>query len=64
MRSCAKSIVDDANRRFGPAGSAERKGHDVFELIDKVPQARMPMLYFNCGGEDNLVNDNRELRRL
>ena len=44
---------------FGPAGSLQRREHDPFLLLDKVPPADMPMLYLACGGQDFLIGDNR-----
>lgn len=49
---------------FGPAGSAERKQRDPFELLDKIPPAEMPALYIACGGQDFLVAQNREFVRV
>jgi putative tributyrin esterase len=44
---------------IGPVGSAARQEHDPFAAIEKVPPARMPLLYIVCGGQDHLVDQNR-----
>lgn len=38
--------------------------HDPFVLITKIPVAKLPHLYIDCGTEDFLYNDNREFARL
>ena len=59
---------DEAARRrsadmqavFGAQGSEDRKARDPFELIEKVPLAEMPALYIACGGQDFLLQQNRD----
>jgi S-formylglutathione hydrolase FrmB len=45
---------------FGAEGSADRKERDPFELAAKIPAAEFPLLYIACGGEDFLVQGNRD----
>ena len=45
---------------FGPNGSDERKGRDPFQLVEKIPAAEMPLIYIACGGQDFLIQQNRE----
>jgi S-formylglutathione hydrolase FrmB len=59
--------TDEARRRseqmmaiFGPAGSDARKDRDPFALLEKVPHGQMPSLYIACGGQDFLIQHNRD----
>lgn len=45
---------------FGAPGSAPAKERDPFELLSKVPREQMPGLYIAEGGEDFLIEGNRE----
>ena len=45
---------------FGDNGSDDRKARDPFQLIEKVPAAEMPAIYLACGGQDFLVQQNRD----
>ena len=52
---------------FGAIGSDTRKENDVFELIKQMLASRissLPFIYFDCGTEDSLSADNRELAAL
>ena len=54
---------------FGPAGSETRRANDLFEIVEKLPAARissLPYFYFDCGTEDMLLlfRSNRELAAL
>ena len=53
-----RSVEMQAN--FGAPGSEDRKARDPFELIEKVPMAEMPALYIACGGQDFLLQQNRD----
>lgn len=54
---------------FGAAGSETRRANDLFEIVEKLPAARissLPYFYFDCGTEDMLLlfRSNRELAAL
>lgn len=55
---------------FGPLGSETRKANDIFDIIEKLPAARiasLPYFYFDCGTEDDaavIFNYNRDLAKL
>jgi S-formylglutathione hydrolase FrmB len=54
---------------FGPLGSETRVANDLFEIIQKLPPARissLPYFYFDCGTEDSplIFPSNRELSAL
>ena len=49
---------------FGAQGSKEREERDPFLLLEKVPAAEMPMLYIACGGQDFLLQQNRDFVKL
>ena len=59
----------DSIKLFGPVGSETRKANDLFDLIQKVPPARvsfLPYFYLDCGTEDSslIFPYNRELSAL
>jgi S-formylglutathione hydrolase FrmB len=52
---------------FGPVDSPTRAANDVFKLAREVSAkktAPLPYLYFDCGTEDFLFSNNRELASL
>jgi putative tributyrin esterase len=55
-----REFQEELQMRFGPKGSPARAERDPFVLFDKVPAARMPYLYIACGGQDELVKENRD----
>ena len=59
----------DSLKLFGGVASETRKNNDLFELIAKLPPARvssLPYFYFDCGTEDAsfIFASNRELSAL
>jgi S-formylglutathione hydrolase FrmB len=59
--------TEEARRRneqmmalFGPPDSTARKDRDPFALLDKVPHGQIPTLYIACGGQDFLIQHNRD----
>lgn len=48
-------------RVFGAKDSPDRDARDPFVLFEKVPVAEMPLLFITCGGEDFLIEGNRQL---
>jgi S-formylglutathione hydrolase FrmB len=60
-------IRDSILQTFGPADSPTRAANDVFKLAREVSAkkiAPLPYFYFDCGTEDFLFSDNRDLARL
>jgi S-formylglutathione hydrolase FrmB len=60
-------IRDSVLQTFGPAGSPTRAANDVPKLVREVSAkkiAPLPYFYFDCGTEDFLFSDNRELASL
>ena len=60
-------IRDSVLKTFGPPDSSTRATNDVFKLAREVSAkkiAPLPFFYFDCGTEDFLFNDNRELVNL
>ncbi len=49
---------------FGAPGSKERAEKDPFALLEKVPASDMPMIYLACGGQDFLIQQNRDFVKL
>ena len=49
---------------FGAQGSKDRDERDPFALLEKVPAAEMPMIYIACGGQDFLIQQNRDFVKL
>ena len=49
---------------FGAPGSKERSEKDPFALLEKVPASDMPMIYLACGGQDFLIQQNRDFVKL
>jgi len=59
----------DSLKLFGAAGSETRVNNDLFEIIKKLPSARvfaLPYFYFDCGTEDAafIFTSNREIASL
>jgi S-formylglutathione hydrolase FrmB len=59
-------LWQESVKLFGPVGSDTRKANDLFEIIGKLPAARissLPHFYFDCGTEDSplITSYNREL---
>jgi S-formylglutathione hydrolase FrmB len=59
----------DSIKLFGDAGSETRLDNDLFEILKKLPPARvasLPYFYFDCGTEDAafIFNSNREVAAL
>lgn len=59
--------TEEARRRseqmmalFGPPDSDARKDRDPFALLDKVPHGQIPTIYIACGGQDFLIQHNRD----
>jgi len=62
-----KAIRDSLLQIFGPDNSPTRAANDVFKLAREVSAkkiAPLPYFYFDCGTEDFLFRDNRELASL
>lgn len=60
-------IRDSVLQTFGPDGSSTRATNNVFKLAREVSAkkiAPLPYLYFDCGTEDFLFSNNRELATL
>jgi putative tributyrin esterase len=60
-------IRDSLLNTFGPADSPTRAANDVFKLAREVSAkktAPLPYFYFDCGTEDFLFSNNRELASL
>ena len=60
-------IRDSLLQIFGPADSPTRSANDLFKLLREVAAkktAPLPFFYFDCGTEDFLFNNNRELASL
>lgn len=49
---------------FGPPRSAARAERDPFLLVEKVPPAEVPDIYLACGGQDFLIDQNRDFVKL
>ncbi len=49
----------ELQRLFGPVGSRTRTEDDPFALAERIPREKLPALYFDCGTEDFLLEDNR-----
>ncbi len=60
----ARKRQQDIQVLFGANGSPERAERDPFRLLEKVPVAEMPMIYIACGGQDFLVESNRDFVKL
>jgi len=61
------AIRDSVLHTFGPAGSPTRSANDVPKLAREVAAqkiAPLPYFYLDCGTEDFLFSDNRELASL
>jgi S-formylglutathione hydrolase FrmB len=63
------SSWQESLKLFGPPASETRKANDLFEIISKLPAARLaslPYFYFDCGTEDAplIFSYNRELSGL
>lgn len=61
------AIRDSVLRTFGPAGSPTRRANDVFKLTREVPTERiasLPFIYLDCGTEDFLFQNSRDLSGL
>ena len=59
----------DSLKLFGAVGSETRVNNDLFEIIKKLPSARvfaLPYFYFDCGTEDAafIFTSNREIASL
>lgn len=59
----------DSMKLFGAAGSETRMKNDLFDIVGKLPAARvasLPYFYFDCGTEDVqfIFSSNRELASL
>jgi putative tributyrin esterase len=48
------------NHPLGPLNSPERADHDPFAWLEKVPPVEMPDIYLACGGQDRLIEQNRD----
>lgn len=67
-----KEIPDswrESLKSFGARDSQTRTGNDLFEILQKIPPARvtsLPYFYFDCGTEDSplIFPSNRELAAL
>lgn len=60
-------IRDSLLQAFGPANSPTRATNDIFKLAREVSAkkiAPLPHLYFDCGTEDFLFSNNRDLASL
>jgi putative tributyrin esterase len=55
-----RKFRQEMESRFGTYGSKEQKERDPFELVDKIPLEKMPMLFIVCGGEDGLADINHQ----
>ncbi len=49
---------------MGAPGSPERAAHDPFLLIDKIPYAKLPLIYIAVGGQDFLLAENHAFVQL
>jgi putative tributyrin esterase len=60
-------VRDSLFRTFGPADSPTRRANDVFKLTREFPTERMaslPFIYLDCGTEDLLFQNSRDLSGL
>jgi putative tributyrin esterase len=60
-------IRDSIFRTFGPVDSPTRRANDVFKLTRDVPTERiasLPFIYLDCGTEDFLFHNSRDLSGL
>lgn len=60
-------VLDSLRQTFGPPDSATRASNDLFKLLLDYPAERLsslPYIYFDCGTEDFLFKQNRELADL
>lgn len=60
----AEERLKELGPLFGPPRSAARAERDPFLLLEKVPPAEMPDIYLACGGQDFLIEQNREFVKL
>lgn len=58
-RSEEDPLEPELYRIFGPRGEAHRESNDCYLLAEKIAPERLPALYFDCGTEDFLLEDNR-----
>jgi len=63
------ALWKDSVKLFGAVGSETRLANDLFEILNKLPAARigsLPYFYFDCGTEDSpsIFPYNRELSAL
>ncbi len=56
--------LSEWNKLFGPPKSPQRTERDPFALVEKVPMSQMPDIYIACGGQDFLIDSNREFVKL
>ena len=62
-----ESLFKSLNESFGPAGSQTRKANDLFALIREASTEKikaLPFIYFDCGTEDFLFQNNRDFAAL
>jgi S-formylglutathione hydrolase FrmB len=59
-----KPLYDSLLKAFGPAGHPARAENDVFALAAAADPARVPYFYLDCGTEDGLIENNRELSKV
>ena len=62
--AAAQARLRQFDALFGAPGSKERDERDPFVLLEKIPAAEMPMLYIACGGQDFLIQQNRDFVKL
>ena len=62
--AAARQRAAPFDKLFGEPGSKERADRDPFALLEKVPAAEMPMIYLACGGQDFLIQQNRDFVKL
>lgn len=54
----------EMDKVFGAQNSPERAEKDPFALLEKMPAAEQPMIYIACGGQDFLIQQNRDFVKL
>ncbi|HEX2998944.1 MAG TPA: alpha/beta hydrolase family protein [Armatimonadota bacterium] len=59
-RAWDKPAELERKRIFGASDNPERAANDPWCLVKKLTKAQVPALYFDCGTEEFLIQDNRE----
>lgn len=59
-----KALTDSIKSVYGEMGSKTRAENDLFKIVDELDGEavrKLPFIYLDCGTEDGLIKDNRDL---